>query len=295
MRQGEISRIGRTALNKLATKLKLSPEVTKRIEAEVLAPYEEHKANLKEYEEVLIESLGHESPLSEVTREELKDLQQVLGLTDEDVARIEMSILSEKEAERQPQQSQIPTFSQEDNPKPPIPNLKSDDLSSEKNVDYTRLRDLLAAKKWKEADEETLAVMLKAAGREQEGWLDIESIETFPCADLRRIDHLWVKYSDGRFGFSVQKRIWESVERKPGNDDYEIYQKLGDRVGWRVNERWLYSFQFEFSPNAPNGHLPLLFEGADGLRVGVARSKWSVLFSRVGTCRGSSRVVKICY
>jgi len=121
-RQGEISHIGRTALNKSATKLKLSPEVTKRIEAEVLAPYEEHKANLKEYEEVLIEELERESPLSEVTREELKNFQQVLGLTDEDVARIEASILSEKEAEylkqeeaeRQQQQSQISAFSDED-------------------------------------------------------------------------------------------------------------------------------------------------------------------------------------
>ncbi|MBD2016497.1 hypothetical protein H6F96_21295 [Microcoleus sp. FACHB-53] len=51
-RRGEISRIGRRALNKLATRLQLSPGATKSIEAEVLAPYKEHKANLKEYEEV---------------------------------------------------------------------------------------------------------------------------------------------------------------------------------------------------------------------------------------------------
>ena len=36
------------------------------------------------------------------------------------------------------------------------------ELLSEKNVDYTQLRNLLAAGKWKEADQETLAVMLKA-------------------------------------------------------------------------------------------------------------------------------------
>jgi hypothetical protein len=103
-RRGEISGIGRRALNKLATRLTLSPEVTKRIEAEVLAPYEEHKANLKEYEEVLVEALEQEYPLSEITREELKNFQQVLGLTDEDVARIEASILSEKEPEYLKQQ-----------------------------------------------------------------------------------------------------------------------------------------------------------------------------------------------
>jgi len=78
-------------------------------------------------------------------------------------------------------------------------------------MDYINLRNLLAAKKWKEADEETLRVMLKVAGREKEGWLNEESIEKFPCEDLRTIDQLWVKYSNGRFGFSVQKRIYQSL------------------------------------------------------------------------------------
>lgn len=254
-RRGEISGIGRRALNKLAIKLKLSLEATKKIEAEVLAPYEEHKENLKEYEEVLIEALEQEFPLSEVTREELNNFQQVLGLTDEDVARIETSILFEKEAERQPQQSQIPNFSQENN-------TQSDDLSSEKNVDYTRLRDLLADGKWKEADQETLTVMLKVTRREEEGSLDIESIETFPCADLRTIDRLWVKYSNGRFGFSVQKRIWESVGGKP---DYEIYRSFCVRLGWRVKEKWVNYSNLTFSLNASLGHLPFLGDTSNNI------------------------------
>ena len=280
-RQGEISRIARTALNKLATRLQLSPGATKSIEAEVLSPYEEHKANLKEYEEVLVEALEKESPLSEVTREELKDLQQVLGLTDKDVARIKASILSEKEAEEvkiHPKTSKSSAFADEDTPKSQIPPPKSDDLSSEKNVDYTRLRDLLADGKWKEADKETLAVMLKAAGREQEGYLDIKSIETFPCADLRTIDRLWIKYSDGRFGFSVQKRIWESEGGKPGEYHWEIYEKFSDRVGWRVKDG-------DFSLNAPVGHLPVVcwFSWWGG-RAGVGRDG-ARLFSRVETCK----------
>ena len=133
---------------------------------------------------------------------------------------------------------------------------------SDKGVDYTRLRDLLAAGKWKEADEETLAVMLKAAEREKEGWLDIESIENFPCTDLRTIDQLWVKYSNGRFGFSVQKRIWQSVGGN-ANADYETFEKFGDRVGWRrrrikamVQKEWLAYDEMNFSTQARAGHLP---------------------------------------
>ncbi|WP_392480679.1 GUN4 domain-containing protein [Nostoc sp. C110] len=114
------------------------------------------------------------------------------------------------------------------------------DLLSEKGVNYKRLRDLLKAGQWKEADIETLAVMLKASGREQEGWLNSESLSNFPCTDLRTIDKLWVKYSNGHFGFSVQKRIWESVAKD--------YTKFSDRVG---NMKSTFALV-----NSPRGNLP---------------------------------------
>ena len=109
-----------------------------------------------------------------------------------------------------------------------------DDLRSDVGVDYRKLRELLAAEKWSEADRETLAVMLKAA-QTQEDWLDQPDIYTFPCNDLRIIDTLWVKYSKGIFGFSVQKRIWQELGSKV---DYETNCHLGDRVGWRKNSKW---------------------------------------------------------
>ncbi|WP_211175932.1 GUN4 domain-containing protein [Brasilonema sp. UFV-L1] len=129
-----------------------------------------------------------------------------------------------------------------------------DNLSSERGVNYTQLRNFLKAGQWKEADQETFAVMLKATGTEKGGWLSPESIESFPCTDLHTIDQLWVKYSAGHFGFSVQKRIWESV----GKD----YEKFSDRVGWRKGmfwiKQWLYYKELTFSTNAPQGHLPMV-------------------------------------
>ena len=127
-------------------------------------------------------------------------------------------------------------------------------LKSARGVDYTRLRDLLAAGKWKEADGETVKVMLKAARREKEGYLDRESIENFPCEDLRTIDQLWVKYSQGRFGFSVQKKIWLEVG---GKVDYDTECKLGDRCGWRKGGEWLNYSNLTFNKQAPVGHLPV--------------------------------------
>lgn len=143
-----------------------------------------------------------------------------------------------------------------------------DDLISERDVDYTNLRDLLKAGQWKEADQETLAVILKAANREEEEYLNVESIENFPCTDLYTIDQLWIKYSGGQFGFSLQKEIWlgvggefiPSCEQRQyifdpllpsswsdpttpsyynttqlslSNQQNVIYEKFGLRVGWR--------------------------------------------------------------
>ena len=131
-----------------------------------------------------------------------------------------------------------------------------DRLSSERSIDYTRLRDLLAAGRWKEADQETTAIMLKIAGREAEGWLREEDIEKFPCTDLLTIDQLWVKYSKGHFGFSVQKRIWENLGGTR-NAHIEIFGSFCERVGWRIRDRyWLFYSDLTFNTTAPVGHLP---------------------------------------
>lgn len=143
--------------------------------------------------------------------------------------------------------------SQSPQPSPQVSPPPPDSLKSARGVDYTRLRDLLATGEWKEADEETLKVMLKAARREKESYFDRESIENFPCDDLRTINQLWVKYSQGHFGFSVQKKIWLEVG---GKVDYDTECKLGDRVGWRKRGSWLNKSYLTFNKQAPVGHLP---------------------------------------
>jgi hypothetical protein len=168
---------------------------------------------------------------------------------------------------------------------PSKPPTETDDLSSERGVDYTKLRDLLAQGKWREADKETLLVMLKVAGREDD-LLKVEDIEEFPCTDLRTIDTLWVKYSKGRFGFSVQKRIWESVGGTP-NANYETYCCFGARVKWRVDNNWLYYDDLTFTTEAQEGHLPTVVGyGLDGDRV----EDWDFM---LGVCSSlASRLVK---
>ncbi len=129
-------------------------------------------------------------------------------------------------------------------------------ISRSTGVNYTNLRDLLAAGKWKEADEETTRAMLQAAKREEEGWFRYEDIKNFSCEDLRIIDQLWVSASQGKFGFSVQKEIYESLG---GTREYneEVWDKFGDRVGWRKGGSWLYYSDLTFNnTEVPEAHLP---------------------------------------
>lgn len=91
--------------------------------------------------------------------------------------------------------------------------INNDNLISAVGVDYSYLRDLLAAQKWKEADEETVYKLKEVLGREHIVHILFADIKGFFCEDLLTIDQLWLKYSKGRFGLSVQNRIWEIVYR----------------------------------------------------------------------------------
>jgi serine/threonine-protein kinase len=149
----------------------------------------------------------------------------------------------------------------------PQPNIE---LKSAKGVNYRQLEQLLKAGSWKEADQETANKMYEVAGRTKEGLLTVEDIDKFPCEDLRTIDQLWVKYSNGRFGFSVQQRIYKSLggARKP-----LAWAEFCDIVGWRrVDGKWEEYKDLKFHQTAPVGHLPRQTGG-----IGY--------FSRVQTCR----------
>jgi GUN4-like/CHAT domain len=164
-------------------------------------------------------------------------------------------------------------------------------LKSENGVDYRNLRDLLKAEKWREADEETLKVMLKAANRENQGWLDNANLTAFPCEDLQTIDRLWVTASNGHFGFSVQKRIWEECGSPMEYNRNWIMFGFGTRVGWYIimgdeSPNWKNLINYpnlKFSTSiSPVGELPRCF---------VTFDKWScqwknigVLFSRANGC-----------
>ena len=158
-------------------------------------------------------------------------------------------------------------------------------------INYSRLENLLAEKKWKDADKETTTIMLKIAGREKEGFLESDKdIDYFRCQDLDNIDRLWMKSSNGRFGFSVQNGIYEM---KIDLEDFYV------RVGWFVEGKPINYDNLTFSQNALRGHFPTApgmlyaFEGTNFILItrdiGVVYS----FFSRFGDdCKLSNKTAK---
>jgi hypothetical protein len=115
------------------------------------------------------------------------------------------------------------------------------------------LKDLLAAHKWQEADTETANLLRSYTG----GVID------FPCEDLHTIDQLWIDYSKGLFGFSVQKAIYQRIndtyQQIGGIRDYmkEPWEEFAYQVGWYKNNDWI-AQHCTFDLTAPKGHLPVL-------------------------------------
>ncbi|EAW35421.1 serine/threonine-protein kinase [Lyngbya sp. PCC 8106] len=162
-----------------------------------------------------------------------------------------------------------------------LENLRSP--SNSLKTDYTELQNLLSQKQWKEADIETEKVMLKIANREAEGWIDANAIESLSCADLRELDQVWMKYSEGKFGLSIQKEIYLETGNPLGKFQESSYHKFGDRIGWRKNGDWLEYSDLTFDENALRGQFPTCKNAAQKF----SGCRWPLywLFARAETCQ----------
>lgn len=123
---------------------------------------------------------------------------------------------------------------------------------------YQKLRDFLEAGNWKEADQETTRIMLEIMNKSSLDDIIPDEIMIFPCSALSLLDQLWMNYSQGRFGFSVQQQIYT---RLGGNDDVsdidmKVLQAMEAEFGWSVNDELLNYDDLDFSSEAPVGCHP---------------------------------------
>jgi len=149
---------------------------------------------------------------------------------------------------------------------------------------YVKLETYLSQRQWKEADQETYRLMLTTVDKEVGQVFEPDELLNFPCEELLAIDGLWVKYSNGQFGFSVQKDIYLDCGGIPDGKYYEeAFEKFGDRVRWRKGEKWDFGNVLDYT-SAPPGHLPFA-RGSRGLGGGFRCWFCCYLFSRIAHCK----------
>jgi hypothetical protein len=124
---------------------------------------------------------------------------------------------------------------------------------------FGRLQELLVAGDWRQADRETIQVILSVTKAPDLESISPNDVRQFPCNELYVIDRLWTNYSQGRFGFSVQVQLYQSVGGSLETtiaQDYSVIERFGDRVGWRVNGNWQKCDDLDYTLNAPIGCHP---------------------------------------
>ncbi|XP_027354922.1 tetrapyrrole-binding protein, chloroplastic [Abrus precatorius] len=128
-------------------------------------------------------------------------------------------------------------------------------------ISFDLLHQLLSAKNFQQADEETRRLLIVLAGdpAQKRGYVFFSEVQFISQTHLKTIDKLWRQHSDNKFGYSVQKKIFNKV-----NGDFT---KFFIKVGWMKKldtevEQYNYrsfptEFVWELNDDTPEGHLPL--------------------------------------
>lgn len=145
-------------------------------------------------------------------------------------------------------------------------------LQSEK---FIRLEQLLAAEQWQAANEETFTILSETCGLTSDRTVKIGNLS---CYDLHILDSLWLKYSQGRFGFSVQQRMWrqicqDAIEIQHTQD--QRWTAFCDRTGWTGKQD---------QQSAPAGHFPTCV-GASEAQPTDYPAVFTRIYSRLEVCR----------
>ena len=144
-------------------------------------------------------------------------------------------------------------------------------------VDYAPLQRLLVLQDWEEADRLTSAILRQLAGEDavQRGYVYYSEVPVLSSVDLESLDRLWVCYSRGRFGFSVQGRLLRSSNGR--------WEALWPKLGWKQGGHWTrYPGSFQWSIDAPEGHMPLVNQ-LRGVRLMDALLNHPALIKRIAS------------
>jgi GUN4-like/ARM-like repeat domain, GUN4-N terminal len=119
-------------------------------------------------------------------------------------------------------------------------------------IDLAPLQALLADRLFEDADRLNSKIMCQLAGdgAATRGWIYFSEIAAIAPLDLQTIDQLWTIYSEGKFGYAIQRRLWASLGKK--------WEDFWLQIGWKKDGSFTrYPGGFSWNIKAPKGHLPL--------------------------------------
>lgn len=152
-------------------------------------------------------------------------------------------------------------------------------LPSLRGVDYVPLATMLATGDFKAADQFTRDNLIKISGAADKGrsFVYFTEVQNIPSVDLATMERLWLDFSNGQFGYSVQKRAWDLE-----NGHFDNFIR---RIGWTTTEdgrerklKWFGANEFIYDVSkAPKGHLPLTsaLRGTQLMKQLMAHPVWT--------------------
>lgn len=105
---------------------------------------------------------------------------------------------------------------------------------------------------------------------------------------------MWVKFSNGHFGFSVQKQIVDIFLKKiPNEYNTKDWEAFVDKVSWCVKKngqtkrKWLTLSELNYSIKSPQGHLPVMLNQENDVQINndFYFISWRNILQRLTTCR----------
>jgi hypothetical protein len=150
--------------------------------------------------------------------------------------------------------------------------------AQENSSEFTQLQTLLEAKRWDDADRETISILRN---------------DPYSCRNLRAIDRLWMQHSNNKYGLTPQLEIWQQTDKGLNCQTCESeIKEFSEKVGWKLGTQatpMLGEFPGQYPTVAALGWQGYL--GRDTSFFGDARNTWQAwkvqsynLFSTFASC-----------
>jgi len=218
-------------------------------------------STLSEYEQLAPDADYSQLPFEETFRGQSNDGDRLYGAP----VSVHGLYVSLRPTSGQPQQMQTVHYLRSGEYVRSVGNCQPENADFDRAVDeqLTRLQERLQAGDWAAADRETRRLLAPWSVSP----LSFDSRLVQPEL-IRAIDQMWLTASNGRFGLSVQLRLWQEALAEHPNNLEAAVNAFRDRVGWKlatpraevdfISSDWLNESELTYSLQAPEGHLPWL-------------------------------------